>query len=80
MGKDEIRNYQKEELGVIPSWDDFVKSNPHKPYEQSEKYGHYNQRVTDHYNNLYAEWLNMQKQPTPSRTQTIKLTRVNKER
>ena len=48
-------------LPSVPSWEEFEKANPHKPYEQSEKYGHYQQRVTDYYNNLYAEWLKMNK-------------------
>lgn len=41
------------------SWWDYRDQHPHKPYEQSEKYGDYFQRCSDYYNKLYVEWLNI---------------------
>ena len=46
-------------LADVLLWENFKKANPHAPYEQSEKFGHYDQRVCDYYNDLYVTWLKL---------------------
>lgn len=41
------------------SWEEYQKQNPPRPYQQEEKFGDYDQRMSNHINNLYAEWLKL---------------------
>ena len=43
--------------GIELSWQDFYKMNPPKEYEQSQKFGDYDQYLINHRNELGKEWL-----------------------
>lgn len=47
----------EKEFDKYQTFNDYANGHPHKPYEQSEKWSDYDQRVSDHYNSLYAEWI-----------------------
>ncbi len=53
MAEEKDNNFEKE----IIDWWAYKDAHPHKPYEQSEKYGEYFQRVEDYYDKLHQEWL-----------------------
>ena len=46
-------------LPAVPSWEEYQKQNSPRPYQQEEKFGDYDQRMSNHINNLYAEWLKL---------------------
>lgn len=59
--KNESGNNANSMLAEVDSWNDYKEKNPHKPYEQSEKYSAYFNRKTKHYDKLYKKWLSLSK-------------------
>lgn len=49
---------KKIENGIELTWPEFYSLNPPKEYEQSMKFGHYDQYIIDHRNELGEKWLN----------------------
>jgi hypothetical protein len=62
MDTDNLQHNDSGKVDNILSWEEYKAANPPKGYEQSEKFGHYDQRVIDHYNNLYMQFLKANEQ------------------
>lgn len=48
-----------EEKAPLITWEDYQKQFPPKEYEQSQKFGDYEQYIINHRDKLYVEWLKL---------------------